>query len=270
MAKYEDYVKDIEGEIDEAQAASNQRARDAATGRFIPDRFKGKSAEEIAQSYIELEKLNSRQAQDLGAMRKTVDQLLDIQKQQASSPIQDTSKPVSVDDLYEDADGVLRRVAKEEVSGEISEIRQELNQLRLERKLAQLDNKFPDWQNKVQDEDFNAWVQESPYRQRMYQDADSGNFDAAEEILGMYYERSSSTEHEEEVQQKQETYRRNLNDAMLESSSPVAPQTEDVFSRSDLMEARLAAKRGDLKAERWLQAHSDSIARAYEEGRIVD
>lgn len=269
MAKYEDYVKDIESEIADAGQQQEQRARDAKTGRFIPDRFKDKSIEDVIQSYEELEKLNSRQSQDLGAMRKTVDQLLDIQSK-ASSPAPEPSKPVSVDDLYEDTDGVLRRVAKEEVSGEVQELRTELQQLRLERALAKLEDKFEGWQQRVQEPEFNAWVQESPYRQRMYRDADSGDFDAAEEILGMYYEQNRRQETAEERYEQEVQRQQDLNTATLESSSPAAPTSDETYSRHDLMEARLAAKRGDTKAERWLQAHADSIAIAYEEGRIVD
>ncbi len=251
MAKYEDYVKDIEGEIDDASKASDQRARDAETGRYIPERFKGKSLDDVIRSYEELEKLNSRQSQDLGAMRKTVDQLLDIQKQQASSPAQEPSKPVSVDDLYEDADGNIRRVAKEELSGEITELKSELNQLRLERKLAQLEGKFPDWQQRVQEPEFSSWINESAYRQRMFQDADGGDFDAAEEILGMYYEQNRRQDVQDQQEQERRQHTSDLNAAMLESSSPATPQLDDTYSRHDLMEARLAAKRGDQKTARW-------------------
>jgi hypothetical protein len=270
MAKYGDYARGIEREIDDAHSQSNQRARDAKTGRFVPDRFKGKSVEDVIQSYEQLEKLNSRQSQDLGQMRKTVDQLLEVQRNQALSPGQAPSKPVSVDDLYEDADGNIRRIAKEELSGEIETLKSELNQLRVERKMSHLDTKFEDWRQEVMSPEFTEWVGESPYRQRMYRDADNGDFDAAEEILGMYYElrRRQDDGQEQEVQQR--ATEQQLNDAILETGSPAPVSTEDTYSRHDLMEARLAAKRGDQKAERWLQAHSESIALAYEEGRIVD
>jgi hypothetical protein len=36
------------------------------------------------------------------------------------------------------------------------------------------------------------------------------------------------------------------------------------------MEKRLAAKRGDRNADHWLRSNAESIAIAYEEGRIVD
>lgn len=266
MAKYEDYARNIEGEIEEAGAASDQRARDAATGRYIPERFKGKSLDDVIKSYEELEKLQSRQAQSYGELQKTMSKLLEQQMAQASSPAPEPSKPVSVDDLYDDADGTLRRVAKEEVSGEVQALRKELQELRVERKLAHLDGKFEDWRDKVADPEFNSWVQESPYRQRMYVDADSGDFDAAEEILGMYYDRLTVENEQEKKQQR----KKQLQDGMLESSSPQAVTSDDTFSRFDLEQTRIAAKQGDRRAEAWLRAHADSIAIAYEEGRIVD
>lgn len=263
MAKYEDYVKTGELENEIADASANQRERDEK-GRFIPDRFKGKDMTDVIKSYEELEKLNSRQAQDLGAMRKQVDELLEI-TQNASSPTQEPSKPVSVDDLYEDADGVLRRVVREESSGEIAKLQKELEAMRLERKLGRLEDKFPNWREKAQTPEFLEWVKESPYRVRMVQDADAGDFDAAEEVLGMYYELESEAPAVDEEKQTAA-----LRDGMLESPSPAPTELVDTYSRNDLLEVRLASKRGDLKAQRWLAAHSDSIAKAYEEGRIVD
>ena len=70
MAKYEDYVKNdiIEDELEDAIESAHTRKDEGAT---IPERFVGKPVEEVARSYTELEKLYSRQAQDLGAMRRT-------------------------------------------------------------------------------------------------------------------------------------------------------------------------------------------------------
>ena len=268
MATYSDYVKDdnLTGEIEEA--AAQQRARDADTGQFVPERFAGKSINDVIKSYEELEKLNSRQAQDLGDMRKTVDQLITLQSQQAASPEPDPAAvKVTVDELYEDPDNAVRRVAKDIASKEVTAIQKELNQLRTERKLAELDAKFPGWKEQATSAEFVNWVQESPYRARMAHDADRGDFDAAEEILGMYYDsiREQETATEEEMTRQQQ-----LHSAVLESSTPAAPEMDAVYSRHDLLEKRLAAKNGDTRAQRWLQTHADAIAVAYEEGRIVD
>ena len=57
MAKYTDYVKDdIDSEIEDASTKAAERQDESA----IPERFRGKTVEEVAHSYTELEKLNSR------------------------------------------------------------------------------------------------------------------------------------------------------------------------------------------------------------------
>lgn len=262
MARYEDYAEEgINTEIQEA--AAEQKARDEK-GRYIPERFRDKDISDVIKSYEELEKLNSRQSQDLGSMRKTVDDLL---ASQASSPAPEPSKPVTVDDIYEDPDAALRRVVQEESSSEIEQLKKELQTMRSQARLDQIDRKFPDWRTKAQSSEFVEWVKESPYRARVAQDADAGDFDAAEEILGMYYDESSKAEEPAPTAAEQVD---NLQNAMLESASPASADTDDVYSRSELLEVRLAAKRGDMKADRWLKAHANGIALAYEEGRIVD
>lgn len=267
MATIADYMSEsLTDEINDS--ATKQQARDAKTGQFVPERFAGKSAAEIAASYEELEKLNSRQANDLGAMRKTVDQLIQVQASAASpAPVQ-TAAPVSVDDIYENPDEVIRRVAREESSSELTTLRSEIDNLKMERKLATLDNKFPEWKIKAQSPEFLTWIQESPYRTRIAQDADSGDFDAAEEILGMYYDSTTkAAAPEPKVPQVDQAA---LRDAMLESSSPAQPEMVDTYSRSELLEVRLDAKNGNLKAQRFLASHAEAIANAYAEGRIVD
>lgn len=263
MAKYDDYVtQGIDGEINDA--AANQQARDEQ-GRFIPERFKGKDITDVIKSYEELEKMNSRQSQDLGEMRRTVDQLLELQT--ASSPVEDTSIPLSADDLYADPDAAVRRVVKEESSNEIRTLREEVDQLRNDKVMSELDKRFPDWQTKSNSSEFLEWAEQSPYRLRIAQDAAKGNFDAAEEILGLYYDTEVQAKADDKPTQD---HRQNLADAMLETGSPAPVEMVDTFSRNELLEVRMAAKHGDLKAERWLAAHGESIANAYAEGRIVD
>lgn len=269
MANYADYVKEdgIEAEIDEA--AEQQQARDEK-GRFIPERFRDKDVTEVIKSYEELEKLNSRQAQDLGQMRKQVDQLIELSTQSAS-PAAEEAKPLSVDDLYENPDEAVRRIAHEVASKEVSELRNALTTLQQEKVISELDGKFPDWQNVSQSSEFSEWVRQSPYRQTMAVAVqESGDLAAAQELLGMYYDQNSSKAEEQAQSEKQEKVQKQLRDATLESSSPAPVSPTDTFSRNDLLEARLAAKAGDRKAERWLAANSVAISNAYAEGRIVD
>lgn len=265
MAQFKDYVKDqLEEEIEQAGEAAEER-REQADG--IPERFKGKSAEEIAKAYAELEKLNSRQAQDLGTMRKTVDELLTLQSRESESPAaKEPPKPVTVDDLYENTDEAIRRVAREESSGRVEELERQLQQMKRESLLNNFSKEHPGWQETVQSPEFVEWVKESPYRLRLVKDADSYDLEAADTLLSLYDE-SKNRVAKAESKQKQ---RAAIKNATLESSSPSSPDLVETFSRIDLMEKRIAAKNGDMKAERWLKSRADAIAAAYAEGRLVD
>lgn len=263
MAKYEDYVKDqLDTELEEVEGTAEPTGEDV-----IPERFKGKSAEEIARSYIELEKLNSRQAQDLGALRKSVDSLLELQSQEERTRAEAKSKkPVTVDDIYEDADSAIRNVVKEESQSRIEQLERELQQQRVAAALGEFGKKYPTWQEDVKDPAMLNWIQERPYRLSLAQRADQGDLSAADELFGMYYDTAKKAKTEERKQDK----RKKVQAAGLESAGAGVPETAERYSRSALMEKRIAAKRGDSAAERWLGAHHESIRQAYAEGRIDD
>ena len=268
MAKFEDYAKqpdlELEQEIDEAAGKTEER-REA--GSDLPERFKGKSAEEIAQSYIELERLNSRQAQDLGRMRKTYDEVIELQLRgpdfkQDKPP----TKPVEASDLFDDPDRSIRNVAKEEVDARVKSLEQELMQERVARAQATFTTQFPTWQEDVRNPEFLNWIQEKPHRVKLARDADNGDFGAAETLFGTYYDHRESRKAKETKEER----RQRVKDVSLETAGAGAPDLEQTYSRTALMEKRLAAKRGDRNADHWLRTNAESIVIAYEEGRIVD
>lgn len=266
MAKYLDYVKDdIDNEIVEANAEAVARA----TEETIPDRFKGKSKAEIAASYVELQALSSRQANDLGTMRKSVDQLLELKSQTPNSPeVEVTAPKLTVDDLYDDADGNIRRIAREESSDRIDALEKKLMESEANRGLDLITDKFPTWREDAQTPEFLNWVQEKRSRVMLIQAADALDFEAAEELLGSYYD--STAPASEDTSEADAIAAKQLADATLESGSPAPTELVDSYSRSELMEIRINANQGSLKSQRYLAAHGDAIAQAYAEGRIVD
>lgn len=263
MAKYEDYVKsDIDNEIEDA--ASGSAEREAAA---IPERFKGKTAEEIAHSYTELEKLNSRQAQDLGSLRRSVDELLALKSPTSEARAEATSKkPITVDEIYENPDEVIRKVAREESSDRIEILERELYNGKVEKAMAAFTDRYPTWQADVKDPAMLNWIKDKPYRVRLAVAADQGNLDAADELFGTYYDTQKKVVTEEKKRERKQK----VQAAGLESAGAGVPETIERYSRAALMEKRIAAKRGNAEAERWLNAHGDSIQQAYAEGRVVD
>lgn len=266
MARYADYVKDdLTDEIQEASENQEERKSAAPSGFEMPDRFKGKSAEEIAQSFVELEKLNSKQANDLGVMRKNVDELIALQLRETEEPPAD-EPAVDMDSLYEDTEGSISRVAEKAVDGRIKALEDQLEKKNVEEAVSTFETKHGDWREVAATEDFAKWVGESAYRTRLAQAADAYDLDAANDLFDMYKDHTGQAKAVEDAARRE----RQLADASLETSSPGTIDTDEGFSRSVLTEARIAAKKGDRNAREYLAVNADAIALAYEEGRITD
>lgn len=269
MAKYEDYAPkdDLDEEIVDAGQATEDR-REGGESMELPERFRDKTPEEIAASYVELEKAYSQQGNKLGEMRNTMDEY--IQNTLESGQTQTTSEEevatdVTIDDLYDDTEAAIRTVAERAVGSRVQALEQELAQARLQTRIDSLGDKYGDWRGEVQKPEFLEWVKESPYRVRVAQAADQFDMDAAEELLGLYNERKGLTDLRAEAERDSQ-----LRDATLESSSATVSTPEDSYSRSQIIDARVRAQHGDQKAVSWLKSNAEGIAIAYEEGNLTD
>ena len=262
MAKYQDYVGGNQDELDQEIDDASQRSEDRRAGNpDIPERFANKSAEEIAQSYVELERRFSQQGNDLGEMRKTLDEFIRVQ----SAPEVQTREPekkASIDDLYEDADTTIRRVVQKETGDRIARLEQELAAERSKAQIKELSTRYDGWEAEVQKPEFVEWVKSAPYRLRLAQLADTqGDTVAAEGLLDMWWKEGKN-----DAPARRDDVRR----ASLESGGGRAASREVKFSRTELLKKRLAAKRGDPNAIEYMTNNAEAIAIAYEKGRITD
>jgi len=262
MAKYADYQTDtLDEEIQDAAQQSSERAE------VVPERFKGKSAEEIAKSYVELEKLNSRQAQDLGEMRKQVDQLVREFEESKAEPVP-PEPTVSVDDIYASPEEAIERVVRKVIEPTLAEQKQERHQRAIQERMAHFDNTYDGWRDVVTGEEFQTWIRAKPYRARMAAAADNHDLEAATELLEQYYDLRQGGSADRASKDKLRNQQ--LQDATLESGGAAYSEPPQTFSRTQLISRRVAAKRGDQEAIDWLRANHQAISDAYEDGRIRD
>lgn len=273
--KYEDYVKSQEGNDDALDTEITQAAEQTEVRRNVPDsvvsRFDGKSIDDVLEAYANAERKISEQGDTIGKLRKTSDQLLELQLQAPNTPVGSTDddpvdEPLTVDALYEDADGVLDRKVAKATKATREELGQELALLRAARTEAALTEQYPKWRADIQDPEFGEWVASSTYRQRLAAAGNSYDMDAATDLLDMWNDHKNRSQEAVATQ----TRERQLDAATLESSSPEGFEPEETFSRLDLMNKRIAAKRGNREAEDWLRAHSAAIHLAYREERVTD
>lgn len=277
-SKYEEYLEkygpkqtvteSIDAEIEDAGV--QQAARQVQSADELPERFQGKSAAEIARSYTELESLYGKQSETVGQQRKQIDQLFQLNEQGTIVPDEKPPQekvPVDVDALYDDADGAIRRVVREEADERVAELEQRVASFEEQARVSSLDAKHPGWRETAASPEFATWAQEQPYRLRMVHAAYAGDTDAADDVLSMYADASGSAS----VAQADLDRQQALKNATL--TSPQAPSTNpeaEEFSRSALLDTRIRAKKGDSEAENWLVANAESIRQAYAEGRITD
>ena len=126
-----------------------------------------------------------------------------------------------------------------------------------------MEQKHPDFSDVVQDKAFQDWVQDSPIRMQMFQAADSYNFDAANELLSNWKDRSMISK-TQEVKQQAETNRKDaLKAASTESrSSSSSNAGGKTYRRADLVRLK-------MEDPSRYEALEDDIFAAYADGRVV-
>lgn len=270
MAKYADYVKRLEENIEQdVQQLDKTKTRDVSES--VVKRFDGKSIEDVLVAYDNLEKMNGRQGEDLGKLRKTVDQLLELQSQIGQSGTQtheaEAVTEITADELYDKPDEAVSKVVRresKETSDRIKALEEQLVTKDIESKMGHLRTKYTGWEEDIKTTEFLAWVGKSAYRTRLAQDANRYDFGAADALLEAWNEHKGSSEKDNQRQEREQQFR----DATLETGAPAGSDPVETVSRSEYIEKKIAAKSGNRDAQRWLQSHGSEITRAYSEGRL--
>ena len=149
----------------------------------LPEKFNGKSAEDIAEMYLNLESEHGRVANEFGNMRAQNEVLNDLLKQQAAQPapepIVDETYKVEAADLLDDPQGTLEkwyetrsRTDREAYDSRITGLEAQLSNVAMRSRVT-------DFDTVIASTDFAEWVRKSPSRQRVATIAGQGDQSAA-------------------------------------------------------------------------------------------
>jgi len=253
----EDTISDITEEVVEIQA-------EAEVESSVPSKFANKSTEEIIDSYTNLEKELGRKAQEVGELRKLSDSFLQAEVSRQSNPQNNT--PLETEDnaevdFFDNPNKAVNDMI--EKHPRFQEFQQFQAQQAQAGAKAQLEQKHPDFTDVVQDKGFQEWVQDSPIRMQMFQAADSYNFDAANELLSNWKDRSMISK-TQEVKQQAETNRKDaLKAGSTESrSSSASSAGGKTYRRADLIRLK-------MEDPNRYESLEDDIFQAYQDGRVV-
>ena len=236
---------------------------DQQTEIVVPEKYKGKSLDQIVKMHQEAEKLIGRQAQEVGEVRKLADELI---KQQLNSNKQDTQPRVEDNeiDYFADPDKAVNHAV--ENNPVVKQLREQSELAAKQQVVVILQQQYPDYLNIVQTEDFANWVKSSKVRTNLLIDAENYNLDAAQELLETYTAIKGI-----KAQNAQK-----VDAALVEDSKATRSQTlrsaavqrggtgevgKPVYKRVDLIRLRMT----DPNRYNDMQ---DEIMQAYNEGRV--
>lgn len=243
--------------VEEQQAAREiAPAQPQEDAPKIPDKYRGKSLEDIVTMHQEAEKLIGRQAQEVGEVRRLADELI---KQQLSS--KQATQPPAVEneiDFFEDPKLAIQKAVANHP--DVVAAKQASAQLRQIQTQAMLNKKHPDFATVVGDPEFQEWVRSSPMRLNIYAMADANyDFNAADELISTFKQiRTSKTQQTTDagnVVRKQ-----NLTAAAVDVGG-TGESSKKNYRRADLIRLRMTdpARYEALQPE---------IMAAYAEGRV--
>lgn len=245
-------VSELEAEEQKQEAVAAEQQADVPK---IPDKYKGKSLEEIVQMHQEAERLIGRQAQEVGEVRKLADQLL---KQQLSAKQPEPTQEETELDFFEDPKKAVQKAV--ETHPDVLAAKQAALQMRQLQTQAALAKKHPDFADVVRDPEFADWVKASPMRLNMYALADAQyDFNAADELISTYKQiRSSKTK---EVADTGKAVRQAGMKAAAVDVGGTGESSKKVYRRADLIRLKMTdpARYEALQPE---------IMAAYAEGRV--
>lgn len=230
----------------------------------LPEKYRGKSLDEIIKMHQEAEKLIGRQAQEVGEVRKLADSLLKQQLEQKHDT--QPSKAQEIDWFEDPAKAVNQAVANNPVLKQLQE--QQAQQAQLVA-MQTIEKAHPDYLSIAQSEDFASWIQGSKVRMELFAKANNYDVDSALELLETYkslrnvkQQKAEATKAADESLKKVEEENRSkaLKTAAVQQGG-TGESTKPVYRRADLIRLR-------MQDPARYESMADEILQAYAEGRV--
>ena len=228
----------------------------------LPEKFQGKSIEDIAKSYSNLEQQSGKQGNELGELRKLADSLIqkNLQESQTQSTADTIEQELSDEDFVLNPVEAVRKVVEES----LKPIKENLTQTKVDNTLQRIQTAHPDVSEIVNDTNFQEWIMATKPRQDMWARASNGDFDYADELFTQYKSLASrkDVEAENAIQRAKEEDLKAATAISRGASPDVGTKGKPNYRRAELIRLRMEnPKRYD--------SLSNEIRQAYAEGRVL-
>jgi len=225
----------------------------------IPDKYSGKSLQDVVRMHQEAEKLLGRQSSEVGDLRNVVDSYINTQlhDQQPTQAADDTDDDI---DFYSDPERAISRAIDNHPSVRAAE--ESTRAYKKQTSMALLKEGHPDIQEIISDPKFAEWIQASNIRTRMFIAADQHyDTEAANELFSLWKDRNGVIN--QTLQAEKEGRQRAVKDGSngYTRGNPDSSSSKKIYRRADII------KLMKTDPDRYL-ALSDDITLAYAEKRV--
>ncbi len=253
--------KEIETNTQSTQQAEQDLVSTTQPEDEVPTKFRGKTVDEIVDSYTNLEQQYGRQGNELGELRKLADSLIQKNLSETSSQRAESleKEVLSEEDFFTDPVTAVRRVVEEA----LEPVKQNLGQTQLDSTVQKLQAKHPDLEAIVNDSSFQNWVLASTPRQEMWTRASNGDFDYADELFSQYKavnQVSVQAKREQDEAVKEEELKA-ATTVSAGSSRDAGSMGKPIYKRSELIRLRMN------DPQRYQDLHTE-IMQAYADNRV--
>lgn len=259
--------------VDPATAASQTSQDDVSTETqsSVPEKYRGKSLEDIIAMHQNAESELGRKNNEVGSLRKLTDQVLGLAQNARFAPENrqtETARPtLTSEDLLADPTKTVTELARHEADQRAQVTEKRTANLEARLALDQFSRKYPDFEQTLQTEEFKGWLGKSSYRQKLAYSAAQNDFDAADELLGSYIESKGQAKTEETTTTDTTAEARKASLVKRGGSSAAGVSTSGdgkgkIYSRTELIDMRIN------KPDEYEARYHTEFLPAYREKRV--
>jgi len=244
----------IDDDKQEASEIEVVEQRQATPKPVLPEKYQGKSIEDVARMHQEAEKRLSVQGQEIGEVRKLADELIrpNLESKQSAKKIEPEV------DFFEDPQAAIQKAVDNHPDVQSSKLAfANMQKMQIKQHLALA---HPDFDEIAKDQNFADWVKSSPVRIKLFAAADQGyDFESANELLSTYKQIRGVKTKQNEV--AQESNRQVSLRAAAVDVGGSGESSKKIYRSSDLIRLKMT------DPDRY-EALQDEIMQAYSEGRV--
>ena len=236
-----------------------EQPEDDGSDFVMPEKFEGKSIEDVITSYTNLESEYGRKNNEVGELRKLTDDILRNQVTQGNAADEFINESVEDDfDFFDDPSAAVDKALAN--NPRLQRIEEQMLKEIQETSHAELIALHSDADEVVASDGFGEFIKASPSRLKMLQAAHNTNDVSMASDLLLFYKQQQGTVNEDAIAERDATASSELKAASVEKGRPNA-SSKPTYRRAELIRLKVSDPNRYAKM-------SKEIMSAYADGRV--